>query len=490
MAVDFSSYLPPGTYVDEKQSTLATVSGLPPTLVAIVGPSAGAQTASEQVSLASVAAVLTNRGIDQTQVTVTTASGQVLAVSEYTLTTTGDIPSRNYYTNIALAAAAVTPAGTQVVVSYKFIDPNFYAPKTFIDFNDVKAAYGEPLNLVPPVAGATSYTAITSPLSLAAKLAFDNGAAQVLLVATTPAPVAATTATAISASNRSAISDAYAKIEQNYSAGVLCPLTDGIITADAPGVGTDLKNHLDLATKDGFPRIGMLGFEAAVTTIPTVLLNSGGFRFKRLVLNYCVPGGMAYYSGAINRYLALGHQYLAVAAGGRLSASPPQQGLTAQPLNSFSGFSGAPLANRDKDAYAAAGVCITEVDRNSQVVVRHGLTTDVTSINTREISVIRGRDAMISLILNGLHQAKLIGSPVTVNTPISIKSVVSGFLEYSVSQGVILSYKNLLVRQQSIDPSVIEVVFSYAPIYPLNYIAISFGIDLTAGTITPTATAA
>jgi hypothetical protein len=363
------------------------------------------------------------------------------------------------------------------------VDPNFYAPKVFSDYEDVKNAYGEPLNLVPPVTGAISYTAIVSPLSLAAKIAFENGATSVLLVATTPPISTATTAAAISASNRAALAAAYSKIEQNYSAAVVVPLTDGILTADAPGVGTDLKTAVELSSSEDYPRVGMLGFEPAVTTVPPLLLSTGGFASKRVMFHYCAPGGMAFYSSAIARYVALGHQYLAAAAGGRLASGPPQRSLTAQSLNSFSGFSGAALATRDKNTYASLGIAITEVDRNGNIVVRHGVTTNTSSINTREVSVVRGRDAMITLVLNVIRQGKLIGSPVTNSTVVSLKSVIAGALEYSVSIQNILGYKDLKIRQRSVDPSVMEVTFAYAPIYPLNYIVLTFGIDLTAGTV-------
>lgn len=486
--MDFSSYQTPGTYINEQQSSLVTVTGLPTPLVTIIGPSQGYQAVSEQGILGSVPVTLGQRGIAQTSVTVKRLdTGVTLASTEFVLTTSGDLPSGNYFTSIVIAPAALTPLGTSILTSYQYVDPNFYAPKVFSDFDDVKAAYGEPLNLVPPAPGASSYSSIVSPLSLAAKIAFQEGASAVLLVATTPPPLTATTAAAISASNRAALLVGYSKVEQNYSAGVIVPLTDTIITADAGGVGADLRTHLDNTSANGFPRTGMLGFEAAVTTIPPLLLSTGGFSDKRIMFHYCAPGGMAFYSSAISRYLALGHQYLAVAAGAVLVSGPPQRSLTAQGFTSFSGFSGAALATRDKNTYAAAGICITEVDRTGAIVVRHGVTTDPTSINTQEVSVVRGRDVMVELILNAIRQAKFIGSPLTSSTVVALKSVVSGALEYSVSSQAVLGYNNLKIRQRSTNPSIMEVSFGYAPIYPLNYIVLSFGIDLSAGSITTSA---
>ncbi len=54
-------------------------------------------------------------------------------------------------------------------------------------------------------------------------------------------------------------------------------------------------------------------------------------------------------------------------------------------------------------------------------------------------------------------------------------------LEHAVLTGTIVAYTGLAVRQRSLDPTVIEVKFSYLPAYPLNYIVISFSVNVATG---------
>jgi hypothetical protein len=49
-----------------------------------------------------------------------------------------------------------------------------------------------------------------------------------------------------------------------------------------------------------------------------------------------------------------------------------------------------------------------------------------------------------------------------------------------------VDYANVQVRQLA-QPTTIEVRFNYRPAFPINYINIVFGIDLTTGDLTTTA---
>jgi hypothetical protein len=280
---------------------------------------------------------------------------------------------------------------------------------------------------------------------------------------------------------RAAIADAMLKVSTQYAVNVIVPLTDGVDLSDAPGVGVECATSVEQTSRDGYFRTLLLGFDPAVVTDPNTLLSSGGFKSKRVSLVYAGPSGMAYYNGGANQTLALGHQYLAAALAGRLSALPVQKALTREIVRSFSGIAGTPLSNALKNQYAAAGVMIVEVNRAGSLVVRHGVTTDPTNINTRELSVVRSRDALITLVQGGTETSGLIGQPIDVHTSLAVKSVVMGLLEYAKSSGTILDYLDLKVRQRSLDPSVIEVKFSYKPSYPLNYIVISFAINVATG---------
>jgi hypothetical protein len=479
-----TGYAPPGVYIEETPSTLVGSTGLPPTLVALVGPAIGFQRASEQVTLSDDGGLLAVKGIDLDTVVVTRAdTGAQLVGADYDLVQSSTTSGQDYLVTISRHSGASVPADTLVFVTYQYTTPDYLVPRRLDDFEDVKSYYGEPLNLTAPTLGQADYQSVLSPISLAAKIAFENGAGELVLAPTAPLPGSATTAAQKSTAYRSALSDAYQRIETNHDVSVVVPLTDGIITADASGAGGELAAHVDGVAADGYYRIAVLGFDPGMTTAPDVLLSGGGFRTKRLVLAYACSAGMAYYNGAVSRTIPLGHQYLAAAYAGKLASLPVQYGLTRQILRSFSGLAGTSPTNSTKDQLAAAGVAVTETDRLGQLVVRHGLTTDVTNLTTREVSVVRARDALVTLLQIGVDGSGLIGQPTTPDTLLGVKSVVAGLLEHAVITGTVVAYSDLKVRQRSVDPSVIEVKFGYSPAYPINYIVLSFSINVATGVL-------
>ena len=482
---DFAhGYSPPGVYIEEILSPVVGTTGLPPTLVALVGPSIGYQTGSEQFLLTDDPAWrLAKKGVLISSIAVQViSSGVVLTTSDYsTATTASPSSTSDYWTDVTRNTGGALADDAQVFITYRYTDPDFFVPKRFDNYEDVKDAYGEPLNLTSPTLGQTGYEPVSSPLSLAAKIAFENGAGDLVLCAATPPGAGVTTSSGISTARRNALVAAYAKIATNYDVNVVVPLTDDIIQADAGGTGTELAAHVNGSAADGFYRVGILGFDPGVGSAPDTLLSSGGFRSKRLVLAFASATGMSFFSGGAGQLLSLGHQYLAAALAGRLAALPVQKSLTKEVLRSFSGVAGTALSTTTKNAYAAAGVCVVETDRLGQVAVRHGLTTDITILTTRELSVVRARDALVTMFETGFTNSGMIGQPIDTNTALTVKSVASGLLEHAALTGAIVSYTGLAVRQRSIDPTVIEIKFSYLPAYPLNYIVVSFSINVATG---------
>jgi hypothetical protein len=482
--MDFSrNYLPPGVYIEESESTLVSVTGIPPTLVAIVGPATGYQVATEQVVLGADAVHLAHQGIDTTSASVTVAStGEAVASGDYTLTKVGTTTDQTYTTDLLRASGAEVADGTVVNLTYRYTDPEYFNPRRLTNFEDVKDAYGEPLNTTVATPGDTTYQYVTSPLSLAAMIAFQNGATELVLCAATPPGSGATTDAAKSTARRTALATAYTKVETDPAITVIVPITSGIADDDAVGVLGDFSGHLSSTATEGYFRFGILGFDPAVDTAPDSMLAGSGVANRRLMLAYAGPAGLNMYSGAGNTSFAVGHSYLAAAYAGRMAALPVQYAITKQPIVGFSGLAGTPLANSLKNQYSAAGVAVAEVDRIGRLTVRHGVTTLTTNVNTREASVVRARDSMVTSLAEGMANSGLIGDPMDSDLLLSVKSAVSGILENAVAEGVIVSYSGLALRQTSTDPSVVEVKFAYKPAYPLNYITISFSIDMANGT--------
>lgn len=492
MSIDFSrNYQPPGVYVEETPSTVVATTGVPLTVVAIVGPARGYQTNVEQVPLANAGVRLAKKGIDSSTIVVTVASDRsAVDTGDYTYAKVDDLGGQDYSSTLTRANAATPADGTSVFVSYNYVDPEYFDPKSVESFEDVKDLYGEPLNLAPQAVGDSAYQFIESPLSLAAKIAFENGASTLVLCATTPPGSGATTDAAKSTAHKAALAAGYEKLATLPTVNVVVSLTEGIVTGDAPGVITDLSTYLDNTADDGFFQFGIIGFPTAVTTTPDAILSTSAVANKRVMFAFAGPGGVTMYSGTNNTTFSVNHAYLAAAYAGKMASLPVQQSLTKQPLSSFAGLGGTPLSNTLKNTYASLGVAIAEIDRLGRLVVRHAVTTDMSTVNTRESAVVRGRDALVTMLQDGTTSSTLIGMPVDEDLLLTVKSVVASILESAVATGTVNSYSDLAVRQVSTDPTVVEVKFAYKPAYPLNYIVVSFSIDMSTGTTDLTTTAA
>jgi hypothetical protein len=172
---------------------------------------------------------------------------------------------------------------------------------------------------------------------------------------------------------------------------------------------------------------------------------------------------------------------------GRLARNPVARGLTNQSLTSFTGLPATvaqAMTRTFKNNLSKSGVNVAEINQSAQLVARHGVSTNMTSVLTQEISLTRIGDTLLQMLQAGMQNAGLIGEPITAETTISVKSALIGLLEQAVSDDIIVSYANAQVRQQEGDPSVIEGTFSYKPPIPMNYIVIKFAVDLTTGDTT------
>ncbi len=127
---------------------------------------------------------------------------------------------------------------------------------------------------------------------------------------------------------------------------------------------------------------------------------------------------------------------------------------------------------------SAAGVTVLVI-RNNTVSVNQAVTTDTTSQNNRELSVVLIKDEVMKTIRYNLDR-EYIGHYYDRNkTPTQIKSSIvlmlddmTGYLvqDYDVS--------NIVVTPDSADSTRVNVKMAFAVLRPLNYIYISFVVTL------------
>ncbi len=496
----FASYTAPGVYVAPTNTPIVTVGGTTAQVPAIVGPALGYRTAVQSFLVyAASGAILTFTGVFTTEqtgppviaapVVVVTGTSTVLTLgTDYTLTVTPD-PSGN-------AALAVTSVfrvsgspnisdGAQVTITYCYADASYYQPQLFTNLQAVISAYGQPLVSSAPTTPNTSQ--VSSPLSYGAQVAFAAGASQVWCLACNPAE----------GTLQQQFAAAWPQLLTIASATILVPVFPDYLTAIASpstvpeyvlAIATELDEACDAAAAAGFPRIGFLGlpidYSESLTPIPsfTAQIND-----ERLVLVY--PEIVQAYSSQTRQVFLASACYLAAFLAGVLSTLPVNTGLTGQPVSAGFALTAAEVAAMTPafmNTIAASGVTVVYQTMNGGLAVRQGLTTQMADLNTREISMVRQSDALLLMLETGLQASGLIGSPITATMVATVQGAITSILQQAVNQAVIISFTNLSVQQVAYpggDPTIIQCSFAYAPAVPLNYITVTYSIDLSNGLV-------
>ena len=441
--------------------------------------------------------VLANRGIYTTAVTgppaiaapvVKKLDGTTLALNtDYVFTVDSAGVGGTVTTIKRVSSSSAVGEGDIVTIAYAYSAPAYFTPQRHTDYDTIVAMYGLPMVSTAPINPNSSQVA--SPLSLAARVAIQNGATELVLVVTNPTD----------GDLRVQIQKAYDKIATDYGVTTVVPVLPDDLTVSSGTVATfaqqlaqDLKAHCENASAAGYMRIGFFGTPRNYSE--TDLTQEGlaaSLDSKRVVLMY--PHNLHMFNSATSQVAEVSGTYLAAAAVGRLSALPVNQGLTRQAMNSFQGLPTAitqKMTKSYRDLLSGSGVAVAEIDRLGRMSIRHGVATDMSALNTREISLTRQADTLYALVQYGMEAADLIGQPIDAEMTSRVKGAITTILEQAKLSNVVVDYTDLKVRQQTAlsgDPSVIEIKFAYRPAVPLNYVVIQFQINLTTGELADTA---
>ena len=494
----FSTYQPPGVYVESINTPIVTPTGVLPQTLTLVGPSLGYRTGVQSFLIyASAGFQLSFTGVFTTAVTgppaiaapvvTVTSTGVVLTLgTDYSLTVTPD-PSGNS----ALAVTTVSRVsnspnisdGAQVTITYNYADVTYYQPQLFTDFNSVANAYGPAfVSSVPSAVGATQ---IANPLTFAAQLAFDNGANTIIAVALNPA----------AGSLEAQYQAAYGLVAANYGATIIVPVwADDIAppggsstTAFAQQLASDLNGACVSAANNGYPRIGIFGlprlYNESVEPVTSFAATLGS---ARLVLVY--PEVLQVYNSLTGQVFTASGCFMAAAAGAVLATLPVSTGLTGQTLTGFSITQAEIQAMTPAfmNAIAAAGTTVIYQNWQGALQVRQGLTTNQSALNFSEISLVRQSDVLLLAVQQGMSLSGLIGTPITATTISTVQAALTGILEQQIALGNFASYTNVSVTEQQYpggDPTVIACTFDWQPFIPLNYITVVLSINLTTGAV-------
>jgi hypothetical protein len=180
--------------------------------------------------------------------------------------------------------------------------------------------------------------------------------------------------------------------------------------------------------------------------------------------------------------LSVGGQYAAAGISGMLASRPTSSALTRKVISGFSAVTdGRSLSAKNADA--AAGLFVIE-QKGGIVLVRHSITLDQTTSARRELSVVRAKHRMIESVKDTIDR-QIIGQIIAdANATQTVSATVTAVLEQLRLNRDLVDYSAVDARLLSLDPTTIQVRFSYRPSFPLNYVDIQFSVDLTQGQIT------
>jgi hypothetical protein len=181
----------------------------------------------------------------------------------------------------------------------------------------------------------------------------------------------------------------------------------------------------------------------------------------------------------------IGGQFAAAAVAGRLVSQAPSKTLTRKSIIGLNYVD--PRTKDNKNLDAQAGLFVIENTGNN-IQVRHALTTNTETVAKSELSVVRAKQRMVLSVMQTIDQ-NIIGQVVADNNaPLVIESAIRSVLQTLVDDRDIVAYSDVVATVKNVNPTVIDVTFSYRPAFPVNYVNVSFAVDLTSGSLTLTNT--
>lgn len=475
---DFSKYMPPGLYTEAVNGPQLAVNTNSPTSVGLFGMAVGYQTHTEAVEIlpdaldandvpiAVPTRVLAKPGIIQSSVVVRNPSSRVVYAlgTDYTIEVkdTGTNVSSNrddtYVLRRVLDGGHIL-AGDVVEVTYRYTDEDYFTDRTFWDFDDVRDAYGNAFN---------AEGAIISELTLAARLAFQNGASSVVCVAVDAAdPAQPTLDEYVTALN---------KLSDNPDVSVVVPATG------MQPLHVEVLAHVNRQSLASFERRAILGRDGSGSSISSSQLISNAHALASRRVALVSPTKMHYFSSEVNRDVVIGGQFLAAALAGLSVSQNPSTPLTRKRVLGFSDI-GYRDSETQKSLESQNGLLVVEKTREGQIRVRHGVTTNPSTYLDREWSVTGQEDAMLYRLRQFLDNNQIIGAIINDITLVTIKATVDSTLQSLVSDRIINGYAELKVRQLTTQPDVVEIRFAWNPAMPLNYVIVRYSVNVTTGEI-------
>lgn len=442
-------YLQPGVYTQEKVS--AEFLQLPPgtRIPAIVG------TGDTTAPIANISVVKgATNGLDlivspslQT-ISSISAVGTVPDLGEFVRGTDYQLTSNQV--DWSLAGSQPT-YGSTYYVSYRRTKTDAeYAPTAYFTLADIRSSYGGEFN-----------NGVMSPITVMANLLFANGAPQEVIVCQSK-----------SGSN----SDMQDALDQLKGVDIDC-----VIMAEATNstLQNYLRNHVIVQSSsyNRHERVTYGGFTTGLSASVSDQIALGQAIKTEGMMLFSPPNITATFKDVSTQQdvsVMLPSSYVSAAEAG-LDTNPA---FTASEPKTRKTHVGYTIGNfnylpSQMDLLAGTGNITVLVSNAGVIQIRDARTTDPTTINTLMPSVVLAKHSFVKG-LRKLLDGQYIGTKIDNSTASSISATISAYCNQQINASEIRSFRNILVKQDTINPTQMNVSLEIQAIYPLQYIQVQF----------------
>lgn len=502
------AYTPPGVNVEELYSPSVSPLLAVSASVCLVGRARGYETGVAQATFAPADAgqvitapagtvlqtVATNQLFDSVVNVLdptagSNADGSYAQGTDFQVTLATDNTSA---TIVPVAATALETNGGTLQFSYRYVPADYYIPIRLDSQSAVEARFGP----------AFDSNGIVTPLSAAAALAFENGAASVVVQ-----PLIATgdvQPNDVQAADENTWDYTLSKLHDIEDVNVVVPIVgQSNANVDDAALLRILFKVQDYArymlTTEGQYVVSIFGEDSSGSTADAALAtirdhaNQLRARYNGDLAEQTVVVSPSRFTRSLpsstSATVLVGGQYVAAAIAGMLAARPVQQPLTRKQVSGFSSVAFPNYDKASKNADAQAGLLVVE-QKGAIIQVRHGVTLNNTDTAKRELSVIRAKHRMIASVRQTLEEQVIGTVPADGNAPHLVQVTIISVLEQLRNANELVAYSSVETRLLTNDPTTVEARFSYLPAFPLNYVRVVFSLDLTGGDVTTTTTTA
>jgi hypothetical protein len=331
-------------------------------------------------------------------------------------------------------------------ISYNF-EKTDLSTRLFRDLRTIQANFGPP---TPEF-----------PLSLAARLALLNGA---VLLGLKQVPRSADSSQAPPSAFIQAIDDQRKAIEGTVKPDIITPLST------STEVFSFLNQHcvfMGSPRQEG-ERIGVVGVAAGTTPLGVRAIATG-LQSELMIVNYPDTYIVAVTDSLGNSIdQAVDGTFMAAALAGA-SCNPAIDVATPWTRREILGFRriGRNLDPTEANQVAVSGVSVIE-SINSNIRIRHGLTTRLDTVITRTPSVI----TTIQFVQQSIRAAldPYIGQKFTGSLIKAVSNTLTGLFSTLIDQKIVTAVSGINVFVDADDPTIMRVEAVYVPVFPLEYI--------------------